>query len=259
MRLDVYLVSLGETSSRTKAANLISDGSVLVNGSVVSKPSYDVDELHDVITVTEKQKYVSRGGLKLEGAIADFEIDVSGLVCADIGASTGGFTDCLLQHGAKHVYAVDSGHDQLDEKLRNDPRVTDIEGQNAREITAETVGEKCGLAVCDVSFISQTLVIPNVKHILTSDAYYIGLIKPQFECGRLAIGKKGIVKDKKQHVLAMRKVLSSLRENGFGIRKIMRSPIYGGDGNTEFLVCAQLCGEDTVTEKDLTEAANEKT
>lgn len=259
MRLDVYLVALGETSSRTKAANLIASGFVLVNGVAVFKPSYDVDEQHDKITVTEKQKYVSRGGIKLEGALDNFGIDVSELICADIGASTGGFTDCLLQHGARHVYAIDSGHGQLDEKLKNDSRVTNIEGQNARDITADTTKEKCGLAVCDISFISQTLVIPNMKSILTDDACYIGLIKPQFECGRIAIGKNGIVKDKKQHVLAMRKVLSSLRENGFGIKKIMRSPIHGGDGNTEFLVYAQLCGNDIVTEKDLSEAANEKT
>ena len=163
MRLDLFLVSSGETKSRTKASELITDGFVLVNGKSITKPSYNVDEERDKVTVTEKQRYVSRGGTKLDGALEKFKIDVSGLVCADIGASTGGFTDCLLQRGAAHVYAIDAGHDQLDEKLKNDVRVTNIEGKNARELDADTTDEKCSFAVCDLSFISQTLVIPAVK------------------------------------------------------------------------------------------------
>lgn len=258
MRLDLFLVSSGETKSRTKASELISGGFVLVNGKSITKPSYNVNEERDKVTVTEKQRYVSRGGTKLDGALERFGIDVRGLVCADIGASTGGFTDCLLQRGAAHVYAIDAGHDQLDEKLKNDSRVTNIEGKNARELDADTTDEKCSFAVCDLSFISQTLVIPAVKNILTDKAQFVSLIKPQFECGREALGKNGVVKDKKQHIAAMRKVVLSLRENGFGIKSIMRSPIKGGDGNTEFLVYAVLGGEDCVTDKNLTEAADEK-
>lgn len=142
--------------------------------------------------------------------------------------------------------------------MKNDARVTNIEGKNARELDADTTDEKCSFAVCDLSFISQTLVIPVVKNILTDKAQLVSLIKPQFECGREALGKNGVVKDKKQHIAAMRKVVLSLRENGFGIKSIMRSPIKGGDGNTEFLVYAVLGGDDCITDKNLTEAADEK-
>lgn len=253
MRLDLYLVSEFGVKSRTKSAELISEGHVLVNEKAVTKPSYNVNPENDTVKITEMQKYVSRGGYKLEGAVERFNISVDGKVCADIGASTGGFTDCLLSIGAAHVYAIDAGHDQLDKKLLCDPRVTSIEGKNARDLDESTIDEKCEFAVCDLSFISQTLVIPAMKNILTEDAELVSLIKPQFECGRAALGKNGVVKDKKQHMAAIRRVFSSLRENGYGIKGLILSPIKGGDGNTEFLVYAKRGEKDTFTDDGIAE------
>ncbi|MGN1409441.1 MAG: TlyA family RNA methyltransferase [Eubacteriales bacterium] len=262
MRLDVYLSRKGMAKSRTRAAELIENGCVELCGRAVTKPSFEVDENETGITVNEQLRYVGRGGLKLEGALKFFGIDVSGLVCADIGASTGGFTDCLLQHGAAHVFAVDAGHSQLDIKLLYDERVTNIEGCNARYLDESVISEKCSLAVCDLSFISQTLVIPAITKILTGDGKLISLVKPQFECGREALGKNGVVKDKKQHVAAIRRVIMCMRENGLNPRGIMQSPIKGGDGNTEFLIFAAISditmpGGDTLTENDIREAVRE--
>lgn len=259
MRLDIYLTQSCNIKSRTKASELITSGAVLVNGKAITKPSFSVDELSDNVIVTETQKFVSRGGLKLEEALIKFDISVDGRICADIGASSGGFTDCLLQRGASHVYAIDAGHDQLDEKLRADSRVTNIEGMNARELSAETTSEHCDFAVCDLSFISQTLVIPALKNILNDNAELVSLIKPQFECGRAALGKNGIVKDRQQHIAAIRKVIASLRENGFAIQGVISSPIKGGDGNREFLVYAKRDGHDVFTEQNITEVVDEKT
>lgn len=257
MRLDLFLYQSGKAKSRTRAAELISKGCVEVCGKVVTKPSADIDDNETDIIVREEHCYVGRGGMKLEGALKRFNIDVSGMNCADIGASTGGFTDCLLKNGAAHVYAIDAGHGQLDEKLINDPRVTNIEGCNARYIDENTIPDKCTLAVCDLSFISQTLVIPAVTKILAERSLFISLIKPQFECGREALGKNGIVKDKKQHTAAIRKVVSCLRDNGLNPQKIMKSPIKGGDGNTEFLILASAADIDRLTEDDIREAVNE--
>lgn len=257
MRLDVYLTGVGLAKSRNRASELISGGFVTVNGKAITKAAYDVKETDSVEVTGEEHGFVGRGGMKLDGALARFEMDVTGFVCADIGASTGGFTDCLLKRGAAHVYAVDSGHGQLDESLISDSRVTNLEGVNARFLNDELIPKKCGLAVCDLSFISQTLVIPAVRQILAEDGFYLALIKPQFECGREAIGKGGIVKDKKQHTLAIRKVLASARENGLSPQKIMKSPITGGDGNTEFLFLAAVGGTDSITDTEIREAVNE--
>ncbi len=254
MRLDVYLSKNGLSKSRSRAAELISGGHVTVGGKVVTKPSYNVEDTEDVAVVGDTCAFVSRGGIKLDGALEKFEIDVTDMICADVGASTGGFTDCLLQRGARHVYAIDSGHDQLDESLVNDPRVTNIEGFNARFLTGETLPEKCDIAVSDLSFISQRLVIPAIRNILCDGALYVALIKPQFECGRSAIGKGGIVRDKKQHEIAVTEVLACARACGFSPIRVMKSPIQGGDGNTEFLFAATLGGEDRITEKDISEA-----
>ena len=257
MRLDIYLAEQNLAKSRNRASELIAGGFVTVNGRVITKSSYDVKE-NDAVAVTgEEHGFVGRGGMKLDGALTRFALDVTGFVSADIGASTGGFTDCLLKRGAAHVYAVDSGHGQLDESLLNDSRVTNLEGVNARYLSRELIPEPCRIAVCDLSFISQTLVIPAVRQILADDGYYLALIKPQFECGREGIGKGGIVKDKKQHTLAIRKVLSSARENGLIPQKIMNSPITGGDGNTEFLFLASVGGTDSVTDHEIREAVNE--
>ncbi len=257
MRLDLYLSTHGLAKSRSRGAELITGGFVTVDGKTILKPAFDVSEEMDVKITGEEHGFVGRGGMKLEGALDRFDINVDGLVCADIGASTGGFTDCLLKRGAAHVYAVDSGHGQLYKSLICDPRVTNIEGCNARYLDGTVIPEKCGCAVCDVSFISQTLIIPAVTKILSNSGVYVALIKPQFECGREALGKGGIVKDKKQHIAAIRRVLSSAAENGLAPQGIMKSTIKGGDGNTEFLFYATLGGIANVSDNNIREAVNE--
>ncbi len=257
MRLDVYLANTGLAKSRSRAAQLISGGFVSVNGKTITKSSYDTAETDDVRLIGEEHQFVGRGGMKLAGALDRFTVNVHGLVCADVGASTGGFTDCLLQRGAVHVYAIDSGHDQLDPQLAKDERVTNLEGCNARYLTLEQLGELCDCAVSDLSFISQTLVLPAVSSILKEHAMYIALIKPQFECGREAVGRGGLVKDKKQHIAAIRRVISCAVENGLAPCGIMKSPIAGGDGNTEFLLYAIKNGIASVSEKAIMEAVNE--
>ncbi len=254
MRLDVFLATNALAKSRSRAAELISAGKVEVNGIIATKPSYAILDGDSVRVLGDDCPYVSRGGLKLEGALDNFVIDVRGAVCADIGASTGGFTDCLLSRGAAHVHAIDSGHGQLAPSLCEDARVTNIEGFNARFLSDDTLAEKCDIAVSDLSFISQRLVLPAVRNIMKAGAIYIALIKPQFECGRAAVGKGGIVKDRKQHEIAVSAVLSCAEENGFAPAGIMKSPIKGGDGNTEFLFYAVLGGECKITEKDISEA-----
>lgn len=257
MRLDVYLASCGMAKSRSRAAELISGGYVTVDGRTVTKASFNVEESNEVLVTGEEHSFVSRGGMKLDSALDRFGLDVKGMVCADIGASTGGFTDCLLRRGAVHVYAVDSGSGQLDESLVNDDRVTNLENVNARYLDDSIIPEKCGCAVADLSFISQTLVIEAVRGILADDGWYVALIKPQFECGRDAVGKGGIVKDKKQHTAAIRKVLASASQYGLAPQGIIKSPIKGGDGNTEFLFIAKCGGISCVTEKDISDAVNE--
>ncbi len=235
MRLDVFLVDHSNAKSRGHAKELIDGGFVLVNGQPAKKPASDVSET-DVVEITAPSpKYVSRGGLKLEAAIASFNIDVRGKICCDVGSSTGGFTDCLLQNGAARVYAVDSGTNQLDPSLKHDPRVISIEQFNARELRPETLGEFCDVVTVDVSFISQSYIIENAVSILKNEGIYLGLIKPQFECGRAGLGKKGIVKDEKIRSDAVSRVISCAEEKGLTIVSVIESPIRGGDGNTEYL------------------------
>lgn len=248
MRVDVFLVENSLAKSRGHAKELVEGGSVLVNGMTVTKPSSDISE-KDIVEITAPPpRYVSRGGLKLEAALASFGIDVREKVCCDIGSSTGGFTDCLLQHGASRVYAVDSGTDQLARSLRCDPRVVSIERFNARDIAPETIGEKCDVITVDVSFISQTYIMESAVRLLRDGGKYIGLIKPQFECGRQGLGKKGIVKDEKTRSEAVRKVLSYAEEVGMNIISVIESPIRGGDGNTEYLFCGEI-NKDNMTNK----------
>ncbi|MBR4185132.1 MAG: TlyA family RNA methyltransferase [Clostridia bacterium] len=254
MRLDLRLTELGLAKSRTRAQSLIAGGFVTVNGEPVTKPSHDVSEKDAVVLTGEEHPFVGRGGMKLEGALDRFGIDPEGLVCADIGASTGGFTDCLLRRGAAKVWAVDAGHDQLDLTLREDPRVVNCEGVNARALSPAVIPEPVSLAVLDLSFISQTLVLPALVTVMTPDAGYVGLVKPQFECGRDALGGGGIVRDKKQHTMAIRKVLASLDAVGLGAVGLMKSPVRGGDGNTEFLVYAKRGVPRTVGERETAEA-----
>lgn len=235
MRADLYLVENGYVKSRTSAAKFIDNGHVLIDGKPVKKASQDISDGEHNVTLLESEKYVSRGGLKLEGALNAFSIDVSGKRAADIGASTGGFTDCLLQAGAAHVYAIDSGRDQLDPDLVLDERVSCMEGVNARYLTPDDLGGAVDLVVMDVSFISQTLILPAVASILCDGGIYIGLIKPQFEAGRGAVGKGGIVKNPKDRRAAVERVLQSARELGLCLHGLITSPIQGGDGNVEYL------------------------
>ena len=238
MRLDVFLYQNQLAKSRTHAASLIDDGLVTVNGRLASKASLAIGE-SDIVNVNRPEvSYVSRGGLKLHHAIEALQLNVQGMRSVDIGASTGGFTDCLLAHGADYVVAVDAGSGQLDKALTADPRVLNLENCNARYLTEEMIGGKCDIAVTDVSFISQTLILPCVPGILREEGLYIGLIKPQFECGREALNKNGIVKDKKHHLQAVLKVYDCLTKNGLTPFEILPSPITGGDGNTEFLIAA---------------------
>ena len=234
MRIDVYLVENGFCESRSRAARLISEGKVVLDGKSVTKASLDVSGDGHSVLITEEERYVGRGGLKLEGALSRFAIDVAGKKCIDVGASTGGFTDCLLQSGAAHVCAVDSGRGQLHKKLLEDERVTSLEGFNARELDPESFGH-FDLAVMDVSFISQTLIHRPLSNVLHQGAIFISLIKPQFEAGKSALGKGGIVKKPDDRYAAILRVIESASQCGFSLEGIMRSPIDGGDGNREYL------------------------
>lgn len=243
MRIDLYLYKNGYTRSRQKAQELITAGGVTVDGHTVTKSSFDVNEaLPHTITIKETCPYVGRGGLKLEAAFRAFSIFPKGAVAADIGASTGGFTDCLLKNGAQRVYAIDAGFDQLAPSLKSDDRVISIEHFNARALTRDTLGEPCDLAVMDVSFISQTLILPGVTAILKSGGKLISLIKPQFEAGKSAIGKNGIVRNEAYRFLAVRRVLHAAEELGLLPTGLIRSPIKGGDGNTEYLAAFEFRG-----------------
>ena len=236
MRIDAYLCQSGMLSSRTEAKNLIKQGAVAVNGKTVTKPAFEVDDEVDTVEVDRSSiKYVSRGGLKLSEALERFDIDVSGKNAIDVGASSGGFTDCLLQNGARHVIAVDSGSGQMAPSLREDPRVTVVENYNARYMKPQDFAYSPELAVMDVSFISATLIIPSLYNCLASGADYVLLIKPQFEVGKSGVGKGGIVKNATIRDSAVERVLSSASALGFECRGVIQSPIKGGDGNVEFL------------------------
>lgn len=244
MRFDVYLAENGYVSSRERAKRLILAGRVRVNGAIINKPSF---ELTDGKITVEEETFVGRGGEKLEGALAAFGIDPHGMRAIDIGASTGGFTHCLLLHGASHVTALDAGCDQLHPTLLADARVKNIEKYNARELSAADVGQ-FDLAVMDVSFISQTYILPRLPLVLLPTGLAITLIKPQFEAGRAALNKKGIVKNPRDRLLAVRRVIQAAREAGLVPRGLVRSPITGGDGNTEYLALFALAGEDLVSD-----------
>ena len=235
-RLDQLLVERGLAESREKAQALILAGSVMLDGQKADKPGRMVPA-DSRIEVAQALPYVSRGGLKLEAALDRFHIDPRGKVCLDAGASTGGFTDCLLQRGAVRVYAVDVGKGQLDWKIRNDPRVVLREGINARYLEPGDMPEKIDLAVCDVSFISVTLVLPRLAAVLREGGEMVILIKPQFEAGRGQVGKGGIVRDPSLHQVVCERVEQAARELGFRT-EIMDSPILGAHGNKEFLLHA---------------------
>ncbi len=236
-RLDLAIVERGLAESREKARALILAGSVLVNGRMIDKAGQAIDA-QAAIELLEGPKYVSRGGLKLEAALEHFHIDASGRVCLDIGSSTGGFTDCLLQHGAARVYAIDVGTGQLDWKLRNDARVIAREQVNARRLGRDLVPEPIDIAVCDVSFISVTMILPVLPDLLAESGEMAILVKPQFELERRQVGKGGIVRDPELHRVACDRVEQAVRALGFQTA-IIPSPILGAEGNREFLLHAR--------------------
>ncbi|AAC06935.1 TlyA family rRNA (cytidine-2'-O)-methyltransferase [Aquifex aeolicus] len=255
MRLDKYLTDKGIVPSREKAQAVIMAGQVLVNGKVVDKPGYRLKG-NEKVEVKELPKYVSRGGEKLEWAIKRFSLDLKDKVVLDVGSSTGGFTDCALQHGAKKVYAVDVGRGQMDYKLRQDPRVVLYEETDARELSEEHVPEKVDLITCDVSFISSTKVLPNVFKFLKEDGLLLVLVKPQFElCPRKV--KKGVVREKEHKREALQKVVNFLKENGFRILGVIKSKPKGTKGNEEFFVLAGRKGEEVNLSEAIEKALEE--
>ena len=247
-RLDAMLLEKGLETSRERAKAIIMQGIVYVNDQKVDKAGTLCRE-EDLIEVRGSTlKYVSRGGLKLEKALAHFQYDPSGQTCIDIGASTGGFTDCLLMNGAAHVYAVDVGYGQLAWKLRSDERVTCLDRTNFRYVTREQIGQPIDLAVCDVSFISLKLILPVVHSLLKPDGTMLTLIKPQFEAGRGKVGKKGVVRDAQTHIEVIMQVLEYAKQNGFTVLGLTYSPIKGPEGNIEFLLYLSMSGEDAPIE-----------
>ena len=236
-RLDVALVQRQLVESRERAQALILAGKVTVDGQRADKPGRTVD-LGTQIEVQQPLKYVSRGGLKLEAALQAFGVSVEHKICLDVGTSTGGFTDCLLQHGAKRVHAVDTGAGQISWKLRTDPRVVLHENVNARYLTFDQIGELAEVIACDVSFISVTLLVPALAELLTSDGTWIILVKPQFEVGRNLVGKGGIVRDAGAQQMACDQVARALEARQF-VARYIDSPIFGAEGNREFLMEAR--------------------
>jgi 23S rRNA (cytidine1920-2'-O)/16S rRNA (cytidine1409-2'-O)-methyltransferase len=240
LRIDRLLVDRQLAPSRERAQALIIAGLVLVDEQKVEKPGTSVDAAAQIRLLGNDLRYVSRGGLKLERALAYWNIDVSGKTCMDVGASTGGFTDCLLQHGAARVIAVDTGYGQIDVKMRNDPRVRLLEKTNARYLRPEDVGEPVQFVAMDVSFISATLVLPAVVqsafHQPPSVSGIVVLVKPQFEVGREHVGKGGIVRDEAAQRSAVEKVIASVHDLGFAVTEPIESPITGAEGNREFLI-----------------------
>ena len=235
-RLDVLLVNRGLASSREKAKTIIMSGDVFVNGQREDKAGSTFDDKCDIEVRGNKLRYVSRGGLKLEKAVNEFGLSFDGMTCMDIGASTGGFTDCMLQNGAAKVYSIDVGHGQLDWKLRNDERVICMEKTNFRYIKPEDIGEQIDFASCDVSFISLTKILLAARALLKDEGRMVLLIKPQFEAGREKVGKKGVVRDEAVHVEVIEKIVRFADICGFDILRLDYSPIKGPEGNIEYLI-----------------------
>ena len=235
-RLDVLLVNRGLAPSREKAKTMIMEGNVFVNNNREDKAGSTFPDDCNIEIHGKTLQYVSRGGLKLEKAMKHFDITMDGKVCMDIGASTGGFTDCMLQNGAKKVYAVDVGYGQFAWKLRQDPRVVCMEKTNIRYVTPDDIEDRIEFASIDVSFISLTKVLPPVKELLTDDGEIVCLIKPQFEAGREKVGKKGVVRDQKVHVEVVEMIVDFARQIGFKTLDLSYSPIKGPEGNIEYLL-----------------------
>lgn len=254
-RLDVALVDKGLCQSRQKAQAAIMAGLVLVDGQKVTKAGAPVEEDSLLEVKGPAIPYVSRGGLKLEKAMKLWNIDLTGKICADIGASTGGFSDCMLQCGAAKVYAVDTGYGKLDWKIRTDPRVVALERTNARYLTHEQIPEALDFASVDVSFISLRLILPALRGVLAPQGEVVCLVKPQFEAGRENVGKKGVVRDPKVHLEVLENFLTHAADNSFAVKALTFSPIKGPEGNIEYL--GHLVSSDTPAQPcDLKELVN---
>lgn len=235
MRLDFYLVEKNIVKSRERAKEHIKKGEVTVNGRAVTKPAFEVSEDDNVVFTGETLKYAGRGGLKLEKALKVFGICLEGRICMDIGASTGGFTDCMLQNGAVLVYAVDVGHGQLAPSLDSDSRVVNMEGTNIVSVDKEALAPVPDFFSADVSFVSLKNIIPKIAELMGENGEAAVLIKPQFEAGRSNIGKNGIVKDRKVHISVLGDIISFCGLNGLSVKGLDYSPVSGGDGNIEYL------------------------
>ena len=234
-RLDVLLVERLYAETRSKAQAIIMSGNVYVNGQKADKPGTSFEETVDIEVRGAVCPYVSRGGLKLEKALRDFGVKPDGFVCSDSGASTGGFTDCLLQQGASKVFAIDVGYGQLDWKIRNDPRVVVMERTNIRNVTPEDLGEPLDLSVVDVSFIGLEIVLPAIRNLLKPTGQVLCLIKPQFEAGKENVGKKGVVREPKIHKMVLDNFVALAHGLGFRLLGLTFSPVKGPEGNIEFL------------------------
>lgn len=257
-RLDVLLVEQGLAGSRERAKRMIMAGEVLVDNQKIDKAGATVKEEAQIRLLGHDLPYVSRGGLKLAKAMDVFGVTMTGKVAADIGASTGGFTDCMLQNGAVKVFAIDVGYGQLAWKLRTDERVVNMERTNIRNVTPDDIGEPLDFASIDVAFISLTKVLPVAYTLLKDDGEIVALIKPQFEAGRENVGKKGVVRDPAVHEDVIRKVTAFARETGFCPLALTYSPVKGPEGNIEYLIyLTRAAGEDTVTEERLQEVVAE--
>ena len=245
-RLDVLLTEKGFVDSRSKAQAVIMAGQVYVDGQKADKPGISYEETVEIEVRGESCPYVSRGGLKLEKALRDFGVDPTGFVCSDSGASTGGFTDCLLQQGASKVFAIDVGYGQLDWKIRSDPRVVVMERTNIRYVTPEDLGEALDLSVIDVSFISLKIVLPAIKALLKPTGQVLCLIKPQFEAGREKVGKKGVVREPETHKQVLDDFVELANTLEFTILGLTFSPVKGPEGNIEFLGHLTLADRDGI-------------
>ena len=251
IRLDQLVFDKGYAESRERAKAIVMSGCVFIDGQRADKPGAQVNPDTEIDVRIKDLPFVSRGGYKLDKALKVFPVNPEGRICIDCGASTGGFTDVLLQHGAKKVYSVDVGYGQLAWKLRSDERVVNLERTNLRYVTFEQIPEKLSLAVCDVSFISVKLIIPAVSALLEDEADYITLIKPQFEAGRELVGKKGVVRDSAVHESVIQGILDFIPSCGFKAAGLDYSPVKGPEGNIEFLLYMKKTGKNIAAEIDV--------
>ena len=252
-RADILLYEKGLVDSREKARRVIMEGIVFIGDKRVDKPGDKIDDENEIIIKNNPNIYVSRGGLKLEKSIENFGLNLEDKVCMDIGASTGGFTDCMLKNGSKKVFAVDVGYGQLDWKLRNDDRVIVMERTNIRNVSIEHIGEYIDFISIDVSFISLRLVLPVAKSLLNNDGEIVALIKPQFEAGREKVGKKGIIRDKNVHFEVIKNTIDFCNEINLKPINLTYSPITGATGNIEFLIYLKNDGTGFVDENKVLE------